>query len=175
MTALLSALPANAFTVRPLTAFDAEDLRDIRLESLRHYGAIFDKFHAQESAKPSQYWNELCKDTRNGCFFGLFYGDELAGVMGAKTTQDDPNAALWYGNYTRPAYRGMGAVGPLYQLRADWTRDSGYKAALLYILDGATRPQAIIERMGAKRIHSEQMRFAGGPPALWHWYAIKIG
>lgn len=166
--------PARLYEVRELTPFDAEELREIRLESLRHYGAIFDNFHKKESEKPLSYWIEQSTQTPDHCFFGLFDEDELIGVMAARKWEERPDdrIAFWWGNYTKPAYRGIGAARSLYQLRAAWTARQGFKTAVFYILDGAARPTEIMLKHGAVKTHSEPMRFFDGPEALWNWYEI---
>lgn len=164
------------FSARALTPVDADDLRDIRLESLRHYGAIFDNFHAQESLKPASYWEQQTTPTPHHCFFGLFFNDELVGVMAARRWEKDPTGktALWWGNYTKPDFRGLRATKALYQKRIDWSRRQGMVRAMAYVLDGTERPASILRKIGSKIIRSEEMRFADGPPALWHWHEVPL-
>jgi GNAT superfamily N-acetyltransferase len=164
------------FYARELTVIDAEDLREIRLESLRHYGEIFRNFYEEEAQKPIEYWIKQCTETQSHCFFGLFHDGELVGVMASRQWEERPGEpiAFWWGNYTRPDFRHLGAAKVLYQKRIEWTKARGFERAFVYVLDGADRPESILQKLGGQKMYSQEMRFAGGPPALWHWYDVPL-
>jgi RimJ/RimL family protein N-acetyltransferase len=169
--------PAQHFRARALTAIDAEDLREIRLESLRYYGRIFDNYHATEAAKPIDYWVEQASETPSRCFFGLFNNNnDMIAVMAARKWEKCPDGrtALWYGNYIVPQYRGLGFSADLYQCRLDWCQTHRYDKAIAFVQDDIGRSAEILKKLGATKTHSEKISFHGGPAALWHWYEIDL-
>lgn len=168
--------PEELFETRALTIFDAEDLREVRLESLRHYGKIFENFHAREAQKPIEYWEKQCTETAEHCFFGTFFNDELVGVSAARKWEELPkdHVALWWGNYMKREYQDIGASRQRYIQRIEWCKRRGFSKAVLYVLDGATRPESIIQKLEGQKIDSRKMSFADGPEALWHWYELNL-
>lgn len=163
-------------TARILTDADAGAFRHMRLASLRHYGAMFDAFHAAEVAKPDSYWRDLATENPDHCWFGLFDGAKLVGLCGAKLWDEDASGGslLAYGAYVLPAYRGQGRVKPLYCLRAQWAAEAGYHHLVGFLQDGNAVTKGIWERNGADFMFSRMMSFAGGPETLFHWYSMAL-
>lgn len=162
--------------VRELTVFDSEELRAIRLESLKSYGQIFDNFYAHELSRPISYWEEQSTQTSDHCFFGLFAYDELIGIMASRRWENDVSGrtAFWWSNYTKPAFRGLGLTRDLYQKRINWSQKNGMNHATAYVLDSAKRPQKILENLGGRITYEEDMSFFGGPCAKWKWYRVPL-
>lgn len=163
-------------TARILTPDDAPALREMRLKSLRHYGPMFDAFHAAEAAKPEDYWRDLATEKLDHCWFGLFDGMKLVGLCGARLWEEDPTdgSLLAYGAYVLPEYRGQGRVRPLYRCRAQWAAECGYHHLVGFLQDGNAVTKGIWERNGAEYLFSRPMGFSGGPETLFHWYRMAL-
>ena len=160
------------FLVRELVPEDATTLREIRLETLQHYGDLFSKLYEEEKKKSLDYWTDQATEKLERCYFGLFDEDKMIGVNAARLWEENPKLALGWGNFLRPEYRGQRVAKLLYQARMNWVEESGLDGLIVYLLDGNVRPTEIFNKQGAKRIFSRKMSFSGGPEALFHWYRL---
>lgn len=165
------------FSSRILLPSDAEQMRDVRLESLDYYGAMFECFKRKEADRPIDYWKDQCTEKPDHCWFGAFADQKLIGLQGIRiwgeSTPEKPTA-LWWGNYVKPEYRGQGAMKPLYMARLNWAKDHDCDHAVGYVLGGKERPLSILLSLGAKHMFTREMSHGGGPAVPWHWYKIPL-
>ncbi len=165
------------FLIRPLRPDDAQAFREIWLESLCYYGEMLADFHDQESQKPSSHWVEQCTETMTRCWFGSFTeAGQLVGIQGIRLWEDSPDVpvALWWGNYAREEYRGIGAMRKLYETRLAWARMRACHHCVVYVLEGKKRPLQIILKLGAEKLYTRTRRYGNGPETVWHWYKVPL-
>lgn len=159
-------------TTRGLVPSDWQQLRELRLETLSHYGDIYTNYYRAIEIETNYFWKDLCNETDGHCFFGLFILEKLVGAMRVMTWEEDPSGetALWLSAYMKAEYRSRGLARNLYLAREKWTREKGYKRAVFYILEGNQRSMAIHEKHGARYMYTSEMEWYGGPKAPWRWY-----
>jgi GNAT superfamily N-acetyltransferase len=179
----------SRFTVRPLHAGDSRALREIRLESLLFYGALFTGLYNHERSQPDSYWRKAATPTNDHCYFGLFDGTRLVGIVAAKrfdksclpdVETDRPflrdhfgKTALWWSAYIRPGYRHQGVAEELYKAREKWTRQR-FKIAEFFIHRMSKASIRIHQKQGAKCVCIRYMRWQGSRGGHWFWMRKRL-
>jgi RimJ/RimL family protein N-acetyltransferase len=164
--------------IRPLTADDSKAYRALRSRILElGEGRYFNTSYTRESQLlTKEQWREWCTETKEHCIIGLFIGKELVGVM--MVTMLGPSEDLtaeWEATWLEPKYRGWGLARPAYEQVEQWTKEHGYKHAVVFIRDDNTRSRAIREKQGfsyVKTIHNEI--WADGSRASEHVFVKKL-
>jgi ribosomal protein S18 acetylase RimI-like enzyme len=104
------------FTIRRLTAADAQAYRDVRLEGLAQHPDGFGSAWEDEAAQPLAWFEQRIA---NSAVFGGFLNNEseLAGVAGLVVQQGakQRHKGSLVGMYVRPAARGTGLALALVQ------------------------------------------------------------
>jgi hypothetical protein len=160
---------------RALTAADTGAFRAIRLKSLQTEPVYLGVPYEDEAKHTAQQWRERCTETPEHCFFGLFHGPKLIGLVVADRWAEDPSGktALWKSAYFDPEYRGQKIALPMYLAREKWTRRR-FDRAVFFIRDGNRRSTEIHIKNGARYLFTRQMSWGDRPPAPWHWYEKSL-
>jgi predicted acetyltransferase/ribosomal protein S18 acetylase RimI-like enzyme len=110
-------------TARALVSDDWDALRAIRLRALREEPGMFFRSYDEEVALTEDAWRDRIAGPRHQVF-GLFAGDELAGITAVVPHWDDATetTASLAMSYLAPAYRGHGYTRFLYAVRLAWIR-----------------------------------------------------
>ena len=145
-------------TVRPLRSDEAKLLKDVRLRALADAPHAFAHGHAEISAKPDTYWEEMTRGlTKPGGHVMLVAEDGgvpigmAFGVMPRLRPEDRVDAPHLGGMWVDPAARGRGVGRALTEAVLDWARERGCRAIALWVTDGNAAAIALYERMGFTR------------------------
>lgn len=114
--------------VRRLTVDDWRENRAIRLEALSESPGNFFTSLAEAEARSDDQWRGMLMSATL-VVFGLFDGDDLAGIT-AITRGEDGTGTLAM-SYIRPAWRGRGLSGEFYRVRLAWAREHGLTRLLV--------------------------------------------
>jgi RimJ/RimL family protein N-acetyltransferase len=134
------------FTVRQLSASDAEAFRSIRLEGLERNPEAFGSTFERESSEPVQFF--IDRLARNA-IFGGFAGDDLMGVAGfyaLEGTKLKHKGILW-GMYVRPEARGSGLATALVENLIRYAH-AEVEQVQLTVVSSNPRARRFYERMG---------------------------
>lgn len=138
--------------MRPLTANDSTAYRQVRQKILAiGDGKYFSSSYTRENAfKTEAQWRSWCEETQEHCTIGIFCGSKLIGIMGIVRYGQPENCAVeWEATWLDPEYRRLGVARLAYKKVQQWTKDHGYKYAVVLIRDQNTRSREIRERQGA--------------------------
>jgi len=118
------------FSVRQLTAADAEAFRTIRLEALLDTPEAFGGDHGEESQQPLEAFTE---QLTGSAVFGGFVAEKLCGVVGLYWSQSARRRHIGnlYTVYFRPEARGQGMALPLIEAAVAHARQLGHQQVLL--------------------------------------------
>jgi RimJ/RimL family protein N-acetyltransferase len=168
----------GSYTVRPLTPEDFQQLKAVRLEALRNFGALFGPLEEDEAKFSDEEWREQCRDNEKGrCILGLFHGGKLIGIASIKPSEGDPSGqtALWCQAYIKPEYRGQKIFSYLRDERIAWTKaHSPYKQAVFFIHESNSNSRGAHAK--SKPVHTGRgtMEWPGRPPAIWDFYRVDF-
>jgi len=145
-------------TVRPLRPDEAKLFKDLRLRALADAPDAFAHSHAEISAKPDTYWEEMTRGlTKPGGHVMLVAEDGgvpagmAFGVMPRLRPEDRTDAPHLGGMWVDPAARGRGVGRALAEAVLDWARERGFRVIALWVTDGNAAAIALYERMGFAR------------------------
>lgn len=112
-----------AYSTRPLTIDEWQDLRDMRLKALQDHAGVFGSSYERERANGQQDWEDWLSQDKK-CIFGLFTENVLVGITGIITDRDDPTGqtAKMVASYIAPEHRGKGLSALLYEARIEWAK-----------------------------------------------------
>lgn len=98
------------WSIRRLSADDADTYADLRLEALKTAPDAFAADHDETAAEPRAYW--VAQFEPEGAFFGAFAGDELVGSanFAREKGRKMEHIGLLLGMYVRPRMRGTGCA-----------------------------------------------------------------
>ena len=145
--------------VRRLEWGEAALFKSIRLRALAEAPYAFAHTHAEISAKPDSYWEQMTSAlTRPGGHVMLLAEDGGApagmafGVMPRVRPEDRADAPHLGGMWVDPAFRGRGVGRALAQAVIDWARDErGFTMIALWVTEGNDAAITLYERMGFAR------------------------
>jgi GNAT superfamily N-acetyltransferase len=144
--------------VRRLVPGEAALLKAIRLRALADSPDAFAQTHAEISAKPDAYWEQMTHGlTRPDGHAMLLAEDDgvvvgmAFGVVPNVRPQDRPGAPHLGGMWIEPAARGGGVGRALAEAVLDWARERGYGLIALWVTEGNAPAIALYERMGFVR------------------------
>ncbi len=139
--------------VRKLTVEDAEQYREIRLQSLRdHPEAFAASFDEERKATVADMREKLKKRNRpNNFIAGAFAGDDLVGVVGfyQYTQKKMRHKGYIWGMYVGRDYQGRGVGTKLLNYVKKQARElSGLEQVILTVASRNTRAKRLYEKVG---------------------------
>jgi len=159
---------------RQLVASDAKALREIRLETLAHYGNLFARSYEIKKQKPLAYWRELAKGSDKATYFGLFDGPRLVGINAGRVWEENPQLALGWGSFIKLGYRGKGYSVLPWEARRKWAVERGLNGIIFYMLKENHRGIEIVKSRGAKHVFDRPLSFDGGQSTMFMWYVAPL-
>ncbi len=120
----------GSITVRVATANDAASLRELRLEALAGSPQSFAADYETSARESVEDWVErLTKNAAddNNAICVAFASDRLIGMAGVSLGRwpKTRHAAMIWGVYVNPAWRGLHVAEALIQECADWSKERG--------------------------------------------------
>jgi RimJ/RimL family protein N-acetyltransferase len=164
--------------VRPLTADDSAAYRQVRQKILAiGDGKYFSSSYTRENGfKTEEQWRDWCAETQEHCTIGTFCDGKLIGIMGIVRYGPLENRAVeWEATWLDPEYRRSGVARLAYEKVRQWTKDHGYKYAVVLIRDQNTRSREIRERQGAVYMHTKRNEiWADGSVGDVHSFILDV-
>ena len=165
-------LDPRRVVARPLKADDSDAyfaLRDTILEI--GDGKYFsDSYTRERELISGQQRRSWCAEAPDHCIIGTFIDEELVGVM-MITRQGPPGSPIveWEATWLDPEFRGHGLAKPAYEAVAQWTKDHGYKYAVVYIRDENERSQEIRQKQNFIYLYTKEPEtWADGSDGVAH-------
>jgi GNAT superfamily N-acetyltransferase len=144
--------------VRRLRPDEAKLLKDLRLRALADAPDAFAHTHAEISAKPDSYWEQMTRGvTEPGRHVMLVAEDDGApvgiafGVLPRIRPEDRPDAPHLGGMWVDPTARGRGVGRALAEAVLDWARERGFGVIALWVTEGNDPAIALYEHRGFTR------------------------
>lgn len=112
-----------SYSIRPLTADDADAYRELRLEGLRNHPYAFASSYETAVQRPDDYWREALQRLS---FFGAFAEDgRPVGLVAFDQSNGDKDRHRGWllQMYVRPEMRGTGCAMALVEALIDHARD----------------------------------------------------
>ena len=138
-------------TVRRLRAGEAALFKTLRLCALADAPDAFAHTHAEISAKPESYWDEMTRAVTEPGRHAMFVAEDAGAPIGmAFGTLDPerPRAAHLGGMWVEPGARSGGVGRALGGAVLDWARERGFDRIALWVTDGNAPAIALYERLG---------------------------
>lgn len=138
--------------VRALAPGEAKLLKDLRLRALADAPTAFGHTHAEISAKPEAYWEEMTTSltSRNVMFVAEEDGRPVGMAFGV-LQRDHPDVPHLGGMWVDPAARAGGVGSALTAAVLLWARKGGFRRIGLWVTEGNAPAVALYERMGFTR------------------------
>ena len=143
-----------SFTVRRVEAGEWQQVRDLRLRSLRDPVAALAFFDTYEnaSAQPDAFWRhraaQAAEGGPNGQFVAVAADGEWFGSATVIGSRDASESALVVGVYVADGHRGDGAIEALVDECTAWAAEGGFTGLTLEVHVDNHRAQAAYERCG---------------------------
>lgn len=167
------ALQAVEITYRALTADDATEYMDLRIEALETDGQWFTANREAESAQTMADWARVCTETTERIIFGVFFDGKLEGSTIAEYRA--VGIAKWHSTYIRPEARIANTATHLFDLCTEWSLARGLTETVFTVHANNRRARLYHERHRAVQFGQEPMRFADGNIATAIWYRRTLG
>ena len=136
-------------TVRRLRADEAKLLKELRLRALAEAPTAFAHTHAEISAKPDAYWEEMTTSVTSRNVMVVAEEDGAAvGMAFGILQRDRPDVPHVGGMWVDPGARGGGVGRALTEAVLDWARERGFHRIGLWVTEGNAPAVALYERMG---------------------------
>jgi GNAT superfamily N-acetyltransferase len=144
--------------ITPVTADDAERLREIRLRALADDPHAFCATLESEVAKPAAWWEEKAARSEAGDSERIFvaHGENGWCGMAAAYTPEDGNVPVLWGMWVAPQARGHGVGRGLVEAVADWARENGAPRLDLSVIEGNAPAEALFEATGFRATGERQ-------------------
>jgi ribosomal protein S18 acetylase RimI-like enzyme len=118
-------MKSDQCVIRSIRADDLATFKALRLEALRDHPEAFGSDYEESLREPESYWQERVGraiESDGQIIFLADAGSELAGMLGVfrSTGAKNKHAAMIWGVYTRPAYRGCGLTEKLMREAIAW-------------------------------------------------------
>jgi GNAT superfamily N-acetyltransferase len=134
--------------VRPLRSEEATLLKDLRLRALADAPTAFAHTHAEISAKPDVYWDEMTASVTSANV--LFVAEETGRALGMAfgiRQRDRPGLAHLGGMWVDPTARSTGVGRALTAAVMDWARVRGFERIGLWVTESNAPAVALYEGM----------------------------
>lgn len=120
-----------------------------------------DSYTREQELTTDQQRRDWCAETEDHCIIGTFVDEELIGVM-MITRQGPPGSPIveWEATWLDPKYRGYGIARPAYETVIQWTKEHGYKYAVVYIRDENERSLKIRRNQNFTYLYTKE-------PEIW--------
>jgi len=89
---------------------------------------------------------------RHGCFWCLYEGDDMIGMVAARRIDEENNVAELKRLYVLPEYQGLGYGDMLFKTALDYVKERGYGAVRLDTRGDRSASLHLIEKYGFRRI-----------------------
>lgn len=143
-----------SIAIRRLTAEDATQYRDIRLEGLRSNPEAFGSTFEAESPRPLSWFADRLGST---AMLGAFLGSDLVGIIGLRVGEGlkERHKGMLVGMYVRNAVRRAGVGRRLLDAALDLARQS-VELVQLTVVDGNAEATRLYEGAGFARYGLEK-------------------
>ena len=138
-------------TVRPLAPGEVTLLKDLRLRALADAPTAFAHTHAEISAKPDAYWDDLARSLTEPGRHVMFVAEDGGAPIGMAfgiLQRDTPDVPHLGGMWVDPAARVRGAGRALTAAVLLWARKRGFRRIALWVTEGNAPATSLYERMG---------------------------
>ncbi|MBR7791388.1 GNAT family N-acetyltransferase [Undibacterium sp. FT147W] len=156
----------TSYTIRPLTAQEWQQYRQIRLRSLADYPNAFGSTFAAEKDRSDEAWaTRLLLATSSGKDYpliakisGVNSGDNnaFAGLLWAKEDATDTSVVNIFQMWVAPEYRGQGVATKLLREAIFWARSRCAKLVQLGVTCGDSAAIRLYLREGFRAIGSPE-------------------
>jgi GNAT superfamily N-acetyltransferase len=138
-------------TVRRLRADETALFRALRLRALADAPDAFAHTHAEISAKPDEYWQELTRSVtgpdRHAMFVAEVDGTAIGMAFGLLDREQTARAHLG-GMWVAPEARQQGCGRALFDAVVAWARERGFTGLALWVTEGNKAAITLYERLG---------------------------
>jgi len=138
-------VPSSTTSVRRGGPEDANQLRAIRLESLRDTPQAFGATFADANSWPWTRWQQVADQWH---YFLAERDGVVVGMISGACHEELPGVCSMYGMYVTPEVRGTGLAARLVEAVAQWARDQGTSQLLLHVTTEVARARAFYEKIG---------------------------
>jgi GNAT superfamily N-acetyltransferase len=143
-------LPPSILVVRQVRASDLDEIRALRLASLRLAPEAFFASYAHESEQPRSFWEARVTSNAAGTntvsYLAFLDGRGAGSVVGARGSSAD--AAHLYAMWVEPFARRRGVGEALVDAVVGWARRAGCGRLLLEVLEGNDGAERLYRRCG---------------------------
>ncbi|HTO09992.1 MAG TPA: GNAT family N-acetyltransferase [Candidatus Binatia bacterium] len=137
--------------VRRLEPGEAALLKDLRLRALAEAPTAFAHTHAEISARPDSYWEEMTRGLTEPGLHVMFVAEAEGRAIGMAfgvLQRERPDVPHVGGMWVDPAARAGGVGSALTAAVLDWARERGFQRIGLWVTEGNAAAIALYERMG---------------------------
>ena len=138
-------------TVRRLRADEAALFRTVRLRALADAPAAFAHTHAEISAKPDAYWQDMTCSVTEPEGHAMFVAEragEPVGMVFGLMDRDRPTRAHLGGMWVDPGARQQGLGRTLSDAVIGWARERGFADIALWVTEGNKAAITLYEHLG---------------------------
>jgi len=147
MTSSLS----NGILIRHATPTDVESYRELRLEALKNHPDAFGQDYIEAASNNQEYWeNRLQIHPNENALFLAQENTQLVGMAGVhrNTSQKAKHAAMIWGVYVKPNWRGRHISESLVRSCLDWAKEQGLAIVKLAVVTTNQPAVRCYERCG---------------------------
>lgn len=161
-------------SIRALTPDDCDALIAIRLEALEKHPNYFCATLVETKKLSKDNWLERI-NSKTSKIFGLFDGDDLAGITGIYTPEEKPNTGVLVMSYIKPEYRGKGHSALFYEARINWALEQSHLEIVKVSHRGGNKPsEAAIKNHGFKPAGSQDIDWPDGTRDTEYMYELDL-
>jgi GNAT superfamily N-acetyltransferase len=154
-------------TVRLASVDDAERIGRIQVETWRatYTGLMPDETIASFDVESRQrLWRAwFGQPWPGGVVFVAEHDGQVVGFANAGPSREEASAGELYAIYVLPTSWGTGAGRALIQRTEDWLRSSGFREAILWVLEGNERAERFYRAGGWEQDGRKVDQFQGAP------------
>jgi RimJ/RimL family protein N-acetyltransferase len=160
-------------SIRQFGIGDLAVYKAMRLEALQTEPGMFGNSYAMEAAFAEADWMKRVS-SENSAVFGLYCGDELAGITGIVINTERPDEAYMTQSYIRIAHRGKGLSRMLYEARLGWAKEKNIKRLVIGHRERNTISKSANQRYGFKYTHRENRTWPDGETEDMVYYELLL-
>ena len=150
---------SGTITVRRFRADEWQAFKNIRLKALETDPHVFGASLEDSRAYPDKKWQEDVMLEHVG-IFGVFAEKELIGMTGIAKLEEEGAAVLW-GSWLEPVWRGKGVSEKMYAARLDWAHE---RADITHIV--VSHRESNVESRRANQ--KAGFKYTYSKPRTWH-------